>query len=43
MKVDIINGKGESISKLPGERGKRLLVEMKIISHGKVTLRRLHV
>ena len=36
IKVDILNGKGESISKLPGERGKRLLIEMKIICHGKV-------
>ena len=35
IKVDIVNGKGESISKLPGDRGKRLLVEMKVICHGK--------
>ncbi len=34
IKVDILNGKGESISKLPGDRGKRLLVEMKVIWHG---------
>ena len=35
IKVDILNGKGESISKLPGDRGKRLLVEMKVICHDK--------
>ncbi|CAB4024685.1 Hypothetical predicted protein, partial [Paramuricea clavata] len=35
IKVDILNGKGESISKLPGDRGKRLLVEMKVIWHDK--------
>lgn len=33
MKVDIVNGKGESVSKLPGDR-RRLLVELKVIWHG---------
>ncbi|XP_046854704.1 structural maintenance of chromosomes flexible hinge domain-containing protein 1-like isoform X2 [Xenia sp. Carnegie-2017] len=35
IRVDILNGKGESISKLPGDRGKRLLLEMKCILHEK--------
>ena len=34
MKVDIVNGKGESISKLPGDR-KKLLLELKVLWHGK--------
>lgn len=34
MKVDIVNGKGESVSKLPGDR-RRLLVELKVIWHGR--------
>ena len=29
MKVDILNGKGESVNKLPGDR-RRLLVELKV-------------
>ncbi|XP_057309351.1 structural maintenance of chromosomes flexible hinge domain-containing protein 1-like [Hydractinia symbiolongicarpus] len=33
MKVDIKNGKGESIHKIPGDRGKRLLVELKVVWH----------
>ncbi|XP_044184398.1 structural maintenance of chromosomes flexible hinge domain-containing protein 1-like [Acropora millepora] len=33
MRVDILNGKGESVNKLPGDR-KRLLVELKVIWHG---------
>ena len=37
MKVDILNGKGESVNKLPGDR-RRLLVELKVIWHGKVPL-----
>ena len=37
MKVDILNGKGESVNKLPGDR-RRLLVELKVIWHGKVQL-----
>ena len=36
MRVDILNGKGESVNKLPGDR-KRLLVELKVIWHGKVS------
>ena len=35
MKVDILNGKGESVSKLPGDR-RRLLVELKVIWHGRI-------
>ena len=35
MKVDIVNGKGESVSKLPGDR-RRLLVELKVIWHGRI-------
>lgn len=34
MRVDILNGKGESVSKLPGDR-RRLLVELKVIWHGR--------
>ncbi|CAH3190669.1 unnamed protein product, partial [Porites lobata] len=34
MKVVILNGKGESVNKLPGDR-RRLLVELKVIWHGK--------
>lgn len=33
MKVDIVNGKGESVNKLPGDR-RRLLVELKVLWHG---------
>ena len=32
--MDILNGKGESVNKLPGDR-RRLLVELKVIWHGK--------
>ena len=32
--MDILNGKGESMNKLPGAR-RRLLVELKVIWHGK--------
>ena len=35
MKVDIVNGKGVSVSKLPGDR-RRLLVELKVIWHGRI-------
>ena len=35
LKVDIINGKEESINKLPGERMKKLLVELRVLSHCK--------
>ena len=38
MKVDILNGKGESVSKLPGDR-RRLLVELKVIWHGRILAR----
>ena len=33
MKVDILSGKGESISKLPGDR-RKLLIELKVTWHG---------
>lgn len=33
--MDILNGKGESVSKLPGDR-RRLLVELKVIWHGRI-------
>ena len=33
--MDILNGKGESVSKLPGDR-RRLLLELKVIWHGRV-------
>jgi len=37
MKVDILNGRGESVSKLPGDR-RKLLVELKVIWHGRIQL-----
>ena len=37
MKVDILNGRGESVSKLPGDR-RKLLVELKVIWHGRMQL-----
>ena len=35
VKVDILNGRNESIHKLPGERMKKLLIELKVIYHCK--------
>ena len=33
IRVDIHNGRGESVNKVPGDR-RRLLVELKVIWHG---------
>ena len=35
--MDILNGRGESVNKLPGDR-RRLLLELKVIWHGTVDL-----
>lgn len=42
MKVDILNGRGESVSKLPGDR-RKLLVELKVIWHGRMQLPEIFV
>lgn len=39
--MDILNGKGESVNKLPGDR-RRLLVELKVIWHGNKEINALH-
>ena len=45
MKIEILNKRGEQINRLPGHNSnsKKLLVELKVIWHGKVVVTQLQI